>query len=365
MSVAPAPDSWRAIQRGPLTARWGAQAVWSDEEMLVVGGQASLPCPANAQCVSSPRLIDGAAYIPEHDSWRRIADAPVPPSGDAIPVWTGDELFVLASRTVEGSVGPGESGEYTLLSYRPATDRWVEVEARPQRLSPFALWTGEEILFWSMNSMAGEDWLYDPATGRWRQLPADPLGPTLFRSFVHVEDSLVLLAQEPSGTAPIATRAARYALAAEQWERLSDSEAVACCTWFPAGDVIVNPQPGFQDRADGTFPGNPYGGVYDPERGEWSALAQPARHLAVDSNVEAPPVVWGGLGDWVLLPNSRAIYAPASGTWHVLPDRAHLGSSGSAVWTGNELIVWGGIRTNARGAPVLTATGAAYTPPPP
>ena len=64
-------------------------------------------------------------------------------------------------------------------------------------------------------------------------------------------------------------------------------------------------------------------------------------------------------GPWVVA--TYVLYSPSSNTWHPIPPGPQDGLHPPAVWTGTELISWGGPNP-ARDAHV--ATGVAYTPPP-
>jgi len=103
------------------------------------------------------------------------------------------------------------------------------------------------------------------------------------------------------------------------------------------------------------------GTAYDPAANSWSAIATPNNfagrwdHTAVWTGTEM--IVWGGntsLG----FTNTGAAYNPATDTWRLLPSSSLTPrAEHTAVWTGTEMIVWGG-NTNLG----LSNTGAAYNP---
>jgi hypothetical protein len=103
------------------------------------------------------------------------------------------------------------------------------------------------------------------------------------------------------------------------------------------------------------------GARYDPATDAWSALpvsplAPRAAHSAVWTGTEM--IVWGGT-DGVSAYGDGARFDPATNTWTyvqattVLAPRSHH----SAVWTGSEMIVWGGAHANQ-----LFGDGARYDP---
>jgi N-acetylneuraminic acid mutarotase len=96
------------------------------------------------------------------------------------------------------------------------------------------------------------------------------------------------------------------------------------------------------------------GAGYDPESDGWTELPRSpvwslTGHSAVWTGEEM--VVWGGLG----MSNQGAVYEPGSGSWRTISKAPIQGRhSHSAVWTGTEVIVWGGRVTSS------VSTGAAY-----
>jgi len=105
------------------------------------------------------------------------------------------------------------------------------------------------------------------------------------------------------------------------------------------------------------------GARYNPQTDTWTAMstvgAPSARYsfTAVWSGTEM--IVWGGRSNFLF--NTGARYNPTSDTWTAMttvgaPAARH---THSAVWAGNQMIVWGGL-TGA----VHLSTGARYTPSP-
>jgi hypothetical protein len=107
----------------------------------------------------------------------------------------------------------------------------------------------------------------------------------------------------------------------------------------------------------------------DPATGRWRRLADPPIH----SLIEAEPIwtghdliVWGGsYGDSA--PAQGAAYDPASNQWHpIAAAPISIRSDPTVVWTGSEMIVFGGATADSEGRQPLTAAdrleGAAYNP---
>ncbi len=95
------------------------------------------------------------------------------------------------------------------------------------------------------------------------------------------------------------------------------------------------------------------GGVYDPVSNRWSSVATAgaptARELATAVWTGSEMIVWGGLKDNAMSPpstfNGGGIYDPQANSWKQLSTSgapsARFGHT--AVWTGSEMIVWGGV----------------------
>jgi N-acetylneuraminic acid mutarotase len=106
------------------------------------------------------------------------------------------------------------------------------------------------------------------------------------------------------------------------------------------------------------------GGRYDFASSTWNATTSPGapaareRHTAIWTGSEM--IVWGGRSGTYYL-NTGARYNPVLNTWTALPTTgAPSGRSGhTAVWTGTEMIVWGG-QTSILGS--LTNSGGRYNP---
>jgi hypothetical protein len=164
-------DTWRTIARSPLSPRESHAAIWTGIEMIVWGG--SQPRRFGARL-----LYDGAAYDPERDRWRRLAE---PPARFARPRRTvDDEPYLHAAWTGDAMVvWNGARGAF----YSPAADRWELIPPPPIKIGaefagPSAVWTGKELVVWGggQERLVNEGAMYDPEAKRWSALPAAPIG---------------------------------------------------------------------------------------------------------------------------------------------------------------------------------------------
>lgn len=110
------------------------------------------------------------------------------------------------------------------------------------------------------------------------------------------------------------------------------------------------------------------GGVAELKAGQWSALpAAPitSRRSASVVWTGRDLLVWGGEsgshGD--VLHADGAAYSPQTGQWHLLPSSPLSPRTGQAgAWTGSELVIWGGYDQVSSAAFHVTNDGAAYNP---
>jgi N-acetylneuraminic acid mutarotase len=102
--------------------------------------------------------------------------------------------------------------------------------------------------------------------------------------------------------------------------------------------------------------------------GQWSTLpAAPISSRAGASVVWSGTelLVWGGVAgvDYREPRADGAAYGPGTGTWRLLPASPLSPRVGqAAVWTGTEMVIWGGDQRGGVNPSVATADGAAYDP---
>jgi hypothetical protein len=338
---APAPGAWTALPPGPLSAREAAAAVWTGEELLLLGGLGGPPCPPNADCTTAGEpLVDGAAFDPVGGTWRVLAPAPATMVSDAVVV--GGTVYALGwdDPTHRGL------GHIWLLAYDVAGDSW-SIVAGPDggwMQVPRLAAAGDRVLAFqgSNEQQPVPDLLYDPATGTWSELPVAPFEPTYDRSVVAVGDRLVLLAiptHELGATGPPRYEAAVLEPGAAAWIPLPTGDVVGGWPgWFVVDGLVVNPATGSADggATNGWGRSYPFGGILDPVTGTWSALpAAPA----IPYEAYAQPRA----GDGLLLADRPLVLDLAAATWTSLPSFPGQAEQGvSVTWAGDALVVWGG-----------------------
>jgi hypothetical protein len=342
---------WTEVAEPPLSARYAAHAFWLDGRVVVMGGTDARPCPPGADCVlpEEPPLRDGAAMDPATGRWQPIGDAPVP-LGWATSAVVDDTVFLWV-----GGSGWEPGAPPAFLAYDAGRDRWQQLPL------PDA---GDE---WRTLARAGElvvayqgsqehgvrpDFVFDPSTRTWTELPRDPLIPSFDRTMVWTDVGLVLLGIEnvpQPGMEPAFYRAAILDLSAGRWTRLPDSEVIGYDpSWFWAGDLVVNATLGTSDggEVNGYERPYPHGGMLDPSSGEWLPLPDPAEPGRY------PGISLGG-GDYVVSLLGPVLHVP-SRTWSGLEPPPRAANEQALTWAGDRLFAWGGVRWDGEEAEIVS-----------
>ncbi len=285
--------------------------IWTGAELVVWGGFDFVPYVF---------FQSGGRYNPAIDNWQATAidGAPSPRNWHAA-IWTGTEVIVWGGKT---DVYFDTGGRYN-----PTTDVW---QATSVIGAPFArelhtaVWTGEEMIIWGGRRHDGSSYVYESSGGRYNPL-SDTWSPT---SVLNAPQGVVI------GTA----------------------------VWTGSEMIVW----GGQYFSDGQWRAVNTGGRYDPESNLWAStstvLAPAGRgwHSAVWTGSEM--IVWGG-GSSIAFWNTGGRYDPGTDTW-VETNQADAPSpraGATAVWTGNEMVVWGG-EAEGGGQFVNLNTGGRYTP---
>ena len=293
--------AWSPIgESGPDTpfARILHSAIWTGSEMIIWGGIGPV----------IGRLNTGGLYNPATNTWSPTDDSgfnvPEARAGHAA-VWTGTVMIIWGGRNVARD----------LLSsggrYNPIDDAWtvtdVGADLPEARVVPTAVWTDTEMIVWggiSSTDILNTGGRYDPTDDSWSA--TDVVGGNV-----------------PGGGL--------------------NHTAV----WTGTEMIIWG---GF----DSNFQVVNTGGRYDPTSNSWSAIddiggnvpSARRNHTAVWT--EAKMVIWGGRDNNNPEVNTGARYDPNSNSWSATDVSGGNVPSArrdhTAVWSGGQMIIWGGGR---------------------
>ncbi len=271
-------------------------------------------------------------------------------------------VMVVAAAVAVVRVGDDRAGDVvTADEDASAADAsgWRPLSTAPieGRAYPAAVWTGQEMLVWGGTSLDGQRQYddgarYDPSTDAWTPMSPSPgtgrytvaaWSGTELLLWGHVYHSLD--DDTPGGLA--------YDPASDSWRVLPDapvpSRAYSAGSWTGRELIVWG---GYDIDADGYVSGADDGAAYDPASDAWRPLGPgPLEgryyHDTVWTGQEL--IIWGGaVGDGAegRVFDDGAAYDPPTDTWRELPPAPFSARmDATLLWAGNEgrVVVWGGI----------------------
>jgi hypothetical protein len=281
-------DNWTAttIVNAP-EARHTGTAVWTGSEMIIWGG-------ANR----NGDLNTGGRYNPALDTWTATTTTNAPTArGSQSTVWTGSEIIIWGGFHFDGELNTGGR-------YNPITDSWTPTSttnAPVARDHHSAVWTGSEMIIWGgtgcmSNCNFNTGGRYDPSTDSW------------------------------TTTSTVNAPEAR-------WEHTAEWTGSEMIVWGGSNDTNYLHT----------------GGRYNPTTDSWTptglvnVAAGRVHNTAVWTGSEM--IVWGGVDETYHDTNTGGRYNPGTDSWMAtsLTNAPSSRDSHAAVWTGAEMIVWGGV----------------------
>lgn len=342
-----ADGTWTTIAKAPIPGLAGAASVWTGEELVVVGGEDP----------DGTRRLDAAAYDPVANRWRRLDSTPIalgsdvrafavrdevwvfpewrppsrksdaiangtsPPPSLALSLSTGAWRVLASSRDlVAPVVSDGQAFaidpqvESSIMRLDEATATWIKSvdlprEARDGRQGWQSIASANGAAFFLPGAVRDHDVFIDPFDGSVRRVPSVGLTTTPFRQGWASEHyyelggrGILLLGVERSddGGDP-STSAHILEVGSQRWKQL--------------------PGPPFEENT----------GWQVASAGRWAFVIG-----GIEGTVRAD--AQGSVATVLDAPRRR---------WYELPSgNVDLRRAGHvAVWTGGELIVWGGRTT--------------------
>jgi N-acetylneuraminic acid mutarotase len=318
LSTSNSPERWEA-RAAFLSARQQHTAVWIGSRMMIWGGGGN-----------GSYYNNGGSYNPDNNTWQPITAANAPGGRwEHAAVWTGQEMLVWGGRPEffhsGGNLGDGGS-------YNPSTDSWkpISVAGAPSpRSKAVAIWTGTEMLLWGGVENGGTTLSngarYNPTTDTW---------------------------------APMNQNGAPQARA--------DHSAV----WTGTEMIVWG---GFTAAGNDPSASVGNGARYNPVTDQWTPLptegAPPAAAEPAMVWTGQEVIIWGGVdygirneSGQVLTLGVGARFDAGANVWRAMSvNGAPIGRSAfGAVWTSQEMIVWGGSNTDNGNVPLND--GSRYNP---
>jgi N-acetylneuraminic acid mutarotase len=323
-------------------ARAGQRAVWTGSEMIIWGGG-----------VSATGFVTGGRYNPSTDSWTSTSTVNAPDiRGEEAAVWTGTEMIVWGGVCCD--CGGPCIFRNTGGRYNPSTDTWVATTttgAPGGRSGHTAVWTGTEMIVWGGNesfTVVKTGGRYNPNTDSW-----------IATSTTHAPSARVLHTSVWTGSEMIVWGGFdffNFSVTGGRYNPVTDTWMATSTTNAPEGrDSNAAVWTGTEMIVWGGGPFAPVvfntGGRYNPFTDSWAATstvnAPAGRNDSAAVWTGSEMIVWGGLfydGSRDHFFNTGGRYDPSTDTWTATstanPPAAR--SLHTGVWTGGEMIIWGG-----------------------
>jgi hypothetical protein len=347
----PSPETgtWKLLPAAPATAPLGSLvSVWTGSQMLIRGVIWGQP----------PKAVT-LSYTPATGTWRTLAPGPAPQSveGWNNAVWTGAEMLTF---------GPAGTG-----AYNPATGTWRPIAQHLlQALGAVRVWTGHQEIFWGGGCCGGvlaDGAAYTVATNTWQELPPAPLSARYASGVWDGTEMIIAGGDSPEPTMRAFADAAAYNPVTRTWRKLPpmpEPRWGATAVWDGTealfiGGTLTDARAPTSDAV-----------AFSPATGQWRRLPgmgySRREFAAVWTGRQV--LVWGGLTGTFQdreIPPHGVAYDPAVNLyqWSAMPKAPLRGRSDpAAVWTGSQMIVWGGMIPGTQKDTPAT-DGAAYQPP--
>jgi len=344
----PSTDTWQSTSGAGAPDGGFYRAVWTGAEMIVLNGQSGRP---------------GGRYRLDTDSWAPVntLNAPSPRTGFSM-TWTGAEVVVWGG-SVEGYREPLGDG----ARYNPASDAWTPVSktnAPSPRSGHSAVWTGTEMLLYGgdllsnlyFTTPSNTGYRYNPGSDTWAPISTNGAPPSANHAALWTGTEMILW-----GTTD-AKSGARYNPSTDSWaptDKNDSPEPLQHAVWTGVEMAVWGRMPGCSSGCQST------GALYNPATYSWRPMStagapMPGGYSWYGTTVwtGTEMIVWGGD------PGEAGRYNPQTNTWAGVsrtnspaPRVYH-----TAVWSGSEMIVWGGDEFSSTSMDVRRNTGARYNP---
>jgi beta-lactamase regulating signal transducer with metallopeptidase domain/N-acetylneuraminic acid mutarotase len=361
-------DRWQRFSREntpfPRTAH---SVVWTGRELLVWGGGARNFFHAT-----------GGRYDPEMDTWKAISTNGAP-SGrwQHAAQWTGKEMIVWGGRVNFYPTNHYQNG----ARYNPATDTWTPMNTKgapTARSQMSSVWTGREFIVWGGRGDGGPNAYdqplndgarYNPETDSWTPMAESPgLGPRYDASAIWTGRELIVwgggarTGRSLQDQLPYVTHntGGRYDPATDRWtllpvENAPRSRYKHTAVWTGTEMLLWGGTTPTGSQSKPTNESFNDGARYNLEADRWTPITingapgKRSSHIAVWTGTDM--IVWGGGNAKSECLNTGGRYDPKTDRWVPMavesaPAPRIMMRPDAGIWTGKQLLVFGGYDLN-------------------
>ena len=336
-------DTWTPTQTtGAPSGRLFFPAVWTGTEMILWGGYSG---------TTNMDTNTGGRYNPATNSWlpTSLTNAPLQRDSHSA-VWTGAKVVIWGGSNE--ILAPKDSGG----RYDPATNTWLATStpaaAPTARLEHTAVWSGTRMIVWGGWNGANQTYdtgaLYDPVGDGWTATnrTGAPV-PRVHHTAIWSGSAMIIWGGEdaadlPQNTGGLFNPGNNTWTAATSLTGAPSMRLNHTAVWTGTRMIVWG---GY----DGAMKLNT-GGIFDPGQNTWtptSTTGAPAvrnLHVAVWADSVSQMIVWGGENELAQPLTTGGRYNPAADSWSATSNVGApvRGQWAPAIWTGSEMIVWGG-----------------------
>jgi N-acetylneuraminic acid mutarotase len=313
-------------------------AVWTGSKMIIWGGDNNYGY-----------LRTGGVYDPVSNTWF-VMDSINAPTGRYFhtAVWAGSKMLVWGGR--------GPIYQRTGKAYDLVSNSWTQIDtanAPSAREMHTAVWTGSKMIIWGGSTAAGKvntGGIYDPVLNIWTTMSTNNApSPRSHHTAVWTGTKMIVWGGDSTyGSLPLKTGGV-YDPVSNTWTTTSLTNCpverdMHSAVWTGNKMIVWG---GYNNSNGYLFSG----GQYDPLTDSWTATSENDAPLARGHHTViwtgSKMVIWGGAngsGSNYLL-NSGGIYNPTNDFWDstTTTNAPAARNFHTAVWTGNSMVVWGGV----------------------
>jgi hypothetical protein len=327
---------------------WTKRALATATTLALLGG-----CGNTRTADTQRRATDTERTVAGQGEWDRIRAAPVGWYRPEGAFWIDGRLVAVAGSTIE-ELNPAKG--WDVLVDIPQAE-----ECEGCGYSEVAVWTGREILLWGggfsykADDVESSGAAFDPRSGGLRPLSPAPIRSRWWHTAVWTGKEMIVWG---GGCGKHECRdGAAYNPQSDSWRQLPDAPMPGYAhsvSWTGEEMIVWGGSDDYESEGSSGFPGSflNIGAAYDPDSDTWrmiepSPVEPRGWHTAIWTGKEM--IVWGG----VTSPCKTALcdteaadagaYDPDTGEWRAIPHGPLSGRvDHTAVWTGHDMIVWGG-----------------------
>src|SRR6185295_9214302 len=272
-----------------------------------------------SHALTLPQAVASGLGCTPGDTWdNQSLDDPPDARADHVAVWTGQEMIIWGGSDPTRRLNTGAIYNPSIDSWRPMTPLGAPAPNQNNGTPDQGFWTGSELIVWGGGARGGG--LYDPVGDTWR--PMSRSGAPNAPGVQAWMGSRLFVFDAPGH------KAAAYDPTVDSWTTLATTGApvdARVAIW--TGRYIVTSSTVI--------------GRYDPLADAWLPFSQAGAISGMPQFAAAigPDVLFAGYNGYRYSPGTDT-WSPAAATpYDILGGPAF---NSRQVWTGRELLVWGG-----------------------